>query len=71
MYLQIEATETKRANKIQKAYNKALNTTTVESLINSLRGSLIDCIIGKGGNHIWIADKENKNRVAMIVMENI
>lgn len=63
--LMIETENKLRAGDLENAYNNALKTCNVPDFINSLMDDMPETIIGRGANHIFIAEK-NGNRIGII-----
>lgn len=66
--LTIETQDSNRAGDIQNAYNEALNTTNIPSFMESLRQNIGNSKVGRGGSHIWVADAQTNNRLAIICL---
>lgn len=66
MNLVIETINTNRAGDLQNAYNDAMNANSKENFIARLRDNMPDAIIGFGGNHIWVSEK-NASRIGLII----
>ena len=58
MTLNIETQNTNRAGDLQNAYNDAMNATNRATFIERLDSNMPDTIIGVGGNHIFVAEKD-------------
>jgi len=68
MKITIETTDKAIKNHIERTFNHAMNATNFEGFYNLLRTNIYSTLkIGKGGSHIWIADKTTGNRVAIIL----
>lgn len=66
MNLSIETTNKFRAGDLENAYNDALNAKNKAQFIDKLQSNMPDTIIGVGGSHIWVSEK-NGNRLGLIV----
>lgn len=66
MNLVIETINENRAGDLQNAFDDALNATNKAGFIDRLQDNMPDTIIGVGGNHIWVAEKNN-TRLGMII----
>ena len=67
MNLTIETKNEKTKSQIMAAYNKALKSSNIKSFVNKLNVATDETIIvGLSGSHIWISEKENGNRLAII-----
>jgi hypothetical protein len=64
--LTIETTDKNRMGDVQNAYNEALNTTTINAFIESLQSNIGNSKVGRGANHIWIAEADTNKRIAII-----
>tara|TARA_R100001244_G_scaffold103586_1_gene76982 strand:- start:477 stop:689 length:213 start_codon:yes stop_codon:yes gene_type:complete len=58
MQLIIETSNTNRAGDLQNAYNDAMNAINRASFIERLNNNMPDTIVGVGGNHIYVAEKD-------------
>jgi hypothetical protein len=65
--LTIETTDNARQGDVFNAYNEGLNETSIENFIQSLKLNIGSSLVGKGGNHIWIAELDGK-RIATITL---
>ena len=65
--LTIETTDKSRQGDVVNAYNDGLNETNIDNFINSLKANIGSSLVGKGGNHIWIAELDGK-RIATITL---
>ena len=65
--LTIETTDKSRQGDVVNAYNEGLDETNIENFMQSLRANIGSSIVGKGGNHIWIAELDGK-RIATITL---
>lgn len=69
MKLIIETTDRATSKQIEAAYNLALNTTSVNSFIQSLSDQLKSTLcVGRGGSHIWISSKNLNDRKAIVIL---
>ena len=69
MKLIIETTDRATSKQIEAAYNLALNTTSVNSFIQSLADQLKPSLcIGRGGSHIWISSTNTDDRKAIVIL---
>jgi hypothetical protein len=65
MTLTIETQNTNRAGGLQNAYNDAMNATNRAEFIERLDGNMPNTIVGVGGNHIFVAEKDG-SRIGII-----
>lgn len=66
MNLIVETKNEAREGDVINAYNEAMNESTIENFMNSLKNNIGTSEIGKGGNHIWIHDSVTNERLAII-----
>jgi hypothetical protein len=65
-HLTIETTDKNRIGDVSNAYNVALETTTINAFIESLQLNIGNSKVGRGANHIWIAEADTNTRIAII-----
>jgi hypothetical protein len=54
---------------IERAYEEALETNNIESIVRSLDvNTEDDIIVGISGSHIWVSDKQTGKRHAIITI---
>jgi hypothetical protein len=58
MKLTIETQNTNRAGDLQNSYNDAMNATDRATFIERLANNMPDAIIGVGGSHVFVAEKD-------------
>jgi len=64
--LTIETTDKFRMGDIFNAYNTALETTSIQDFMESLKANIGGSKVGKGHNHIWVAEADTNKRIAII-----
>ena len=67
MNLTIETQNKTLAIEIQNAYDEAMKSNNIKSFVRSLDvNTEDDIIIGHSGSHVWVSQKENGKRLAII-----